>query len=87
MKRGVFAFIFLLVYSNLKAQVDPHFSQYYAYALWMNPALTGVSQMDYRATLIHRNQNFGNVNTFSTSGLSAEMSTNQNINIGLNVLN
>ncbi|MCZ4221875.1 PorP/SprF family type IX secretion system membrane protein [Pedobacter rhodius] len=72
---------------HLHAQVDPHFSQYYAYSLWMNPALTGATQMDYKATLIHRNQNFGNVNTFSTSGLSAEMSTNRNINIGLNILN
>jgi type IX secretion system PorP/SprF family membrane protein len=86
MRRIFFLLFFLFFYCNLKAQVDPHFSQYYAYALWMNPALTGATGMDYRATLIHRNQNFGNVNTFSTSGLSAELTTNQNINIGVNVL-
>lgn len=73
--------------AKLLAQVDPHFSQYYAYPLWMNPALTGATDIDYKATLIHRNQNFGNANTFSTSGLSAEVSTNQNINIGFNILN
>jgi len=83
-----FAIIALLTfYLPSSAQVDPHFSQYYAYSLWMNPALTGATQMDYKATLIHRNQNFANANTFSTSGLSAELSTNSNINIGINILN
>ncbi|GGI29282.1 PorP/SprF family type IX secretion system membrane protein [Pedobacter mendelii] len=88
MRISFFVIISIFIFQfNSWAQVDPHFSQYYAYALWMNPALAGATQMDYKATLIHRNQNFGNANTFSTSGLSAEMSTNRNINIGFNILN
>lgn len=83
----LFSCFLIAVHFGVRGQVDPHFSQYYAYSLWMNPALTGATQMDYKATLIHRNQNFGNVNTFSTSGLSAEMTTNRNINLGLNILN
>ncbi|MFC4212313.1 PorP/SprF family type IX secretion system membrane protein [Pedobacter lithocola] len=85
--RKVCFLVFFLVAFKAYAQVDPHFSQYYAYALWMNPALAGASQMDYKATLIHRSQSFGNVNTFNTSGLSAELTTNRNINIGVNILN
>lgn len=87
--KGVLFIVCILITGHLKicAQVDPHFSQYYAYSLWMNPALTGATDMVYKATLIHRNQNFGNVNTFSTSGLSAEISTNRNVNIGFNILN
>ena len=27
--------------TNAAAQVDPHFSQYYVYPSWLNPALTG----------------------------------------------
>lgn len=56
----------LLSVSTLKAQVDPHFSQYYMYPSWLNPALTGAFDGDYRVTGIYRSQ-WGNItNPFAT---------------------
>ncbi|PSL49524.1 type IX secretion system PorP/SprF family membrane protein [Chitinophaga niastensis] len=69
------------------AQVDPHFSQYYAYPLWLNPALTGVIDGDYRISGDYRNQwaNYGK--PFSTAGISIDAATDKNIGVGLNVMN
>ncbi|WP_078670324.1 PorP/SprF family type IX secretion system membrane protein [Chitinophaga eiseniae] len=69
------------------AQVDPHFSQYYAYPMWLNPALTGVIDGDYRISGNYRNQwaNYGK--PFSTAGVSVDAATDKNIGVGLNVLN
>lgn len=69
------------------AQVDPHFSQYYAYPLWLNPALTGIIDGDYRISGDYRNQwaNYGK--PFSTAGVSIDAATNKNIGVGLNVMN
>jgi type IX secretion system PorP/SprF family membrane protein len=69
------------------AQVDPHFSQYYAYSLYLNPALTGISQVDFRATAIYRNQWSSYGKPYTSKGLSADFTTNSNINLGVNVLN
>lgn len=71
----------------LWAQVDPHFSQYYAYPLWLNPALTGVLDGDYRVSGNYRNQwtNYGKA--FSTSGVSFDAATDKNIGVGVNILN
>jgi len=38
------------------AQTDPHFSQYYAYPMWLNPGLTGAIDGDYRVTALYRDQ-------------------------------
>lgn len=40
----------LILFSGSKAngQVDPHFSQYYMYPHWLNPALTGAINGNYR---------------------------------------
>lgn len=76
----------LLCAGKLRAQVDPHFSQYYIYPAWLNPALTGAFDGSYRVSGIYRNQ-WGNVGTpFSTTGLSAEFTTEKNINAGVSVL-
>ena len=68
------------------AQVDPHFSQFYAYPLWLNPGLTGVIDGDYRITSIYRNQWRNVTSPFTTMGLSADVATNKNLNIGANIL-
>jgi len=70
-----------------RAQVDPHFSQYYAYPLWLNPALTGVLDGDYRISANYRNQwtNYGKA--FATTGVSVDAATDKNMGVGLNVLN
>jgi hypothetical protein len=41
--------------SKTMAQVDPHFTQYYIYPLYINPAMTGGSDGDYRVSGIFRN--------------------------------
>jgi type IX secretion system PorP/SprF family membrane protein len=72
--------------SELRAQVDPHFSQYYVYPSWLNPALTGAFDGDYRVSAIYRTQ-WGNISSpFSTPGLSLELNTPNNVNFGVSVL-
>ena len=78
------ASLFLLFTTNkAKAQVDPHFSEYYMYPSWLNPALTGAIDGDYRISAIYRNQ--WN-NTFATKGLSGELVTDKNVNFGGSIL-
>jgi type IX secretion system PorP/SprF family membrane protein len=69
-----------------KAQIDPHFSQYYMHPLWLNPALTGAINGDYRVAAIDRNQWSSVTNAFSTQGLTGDITTNKNINFGLSLL-
>ena len=69
-----------------EAQIDPHFSQYYMYPLWLNPALTGGFDGNYRVSVIDRKQ-WGNIgNGFSTIGFSADITTDKNLSFGLNLL-
>jgi type IX secretion system PorP/SprF family membrane protein len=69
------------------AQTDPHFSQYYAYPVWLNPALTGAIDGNYRVTAMYRSQWGGVSNAFATPGISADFVTNKNVSFGLNVMN
>jgi type IX secretion system PorP/SprF family membrane protein len=86
MKKMFFTLLFgWLFASPVNAQVDPHFSQYYVYPSWLNPALTGAIDGDYRISGIYRSQ-WNGIDGFSTSGLSADMITNKNINIGGGVM-
>lgn len=83
--------IFLILFTTAscfmaKAQVDPHFSQYYVYPSWLNPALTGAIDGDYRVSAIYRNQ-WGNIaNGFSTIGLSGDLVTDKNLNFGGSIM-
>ena len=68
------------------AQVDPHFSLYYVYPAWLNPALTGAFDGQYKVSGIHRNQ-WGNISSpFSTFGVAGEIATGKNMNIGVSAL-
>jgi type IX secretion system PorP/SprF family membrane protein len=72
---------------KLQAQSDPHFSGYYVYPSWLNPALTGVFDGSYRLSGIYRSQ-WGSVNSpFKTYGVAADVKTNSNINVGGSLLN
>lgn len=71
----------------LEAQVDPHFTQYYVYPSWLNPALTGAFDGDYRVSGIYRSQWGGISKPYKTQGVSAEFVTNKNVNVGLSLLN
>jgi type IX secretion system PorP/SprF family membrane protein len=69
-----------------EAQVDPHFTQYYVYPSWLNPALTGVFDGDYRASAAYRNQ-WGDISSpYSTKGANLEVNTNRPVSIGVSLL-
>lgn len=76
-----------MIAGKAHAQVDPHFAQYYAYPLFLNPALAGVVDGDYRLSGNYRNQwaNFGT--PYSTGGISFDMPTEKNVGVGLTMLN
>jgi type IX secretion system PorP/SprF family membrane protein len=68
------------------AQADPHFSQYYVYPSWLNPALTGAFDGQYRVSGVYRNQ-WGSVSSpFTTYGATAEFTTEKKLNLGVSVL-
>lgn len=74
-----------LLVASLKttAQVDPHFSQYYVYPQWLNPALTGIMDGDYRVAGVYRSQWNNFAGGFKTIGLAAEYATDKNLNLGI----
>lgn len=70
-----------------QAQIDPHFSQYYAHPLWLNPALTGVTDGEYRVSL-NAKQQWGSVsNAYLTGGASFDMAPVKNLAFGAMILN
>ncbi len=69
-----------------KAQVDPHLSQYYVNPAWLNPALTGAFDGNLRVSGIYRNQWGQIANGFETSGFSADIKSEKNMNFGVNIL-
>lgn len=68
------------------AQIDPHFSQFYAYPLGLNPGLAGVNEGDFRANAVYRTQWNQVMTPFNTIGLSADIVTPKNLNFGINIL-
>ncbi len=86
-KFSILFMLSLLSFIITRAQVDPHFSQYYVYPSWLNPALTGAFDGDYRVSGIYRNQWNSIGSPFSTPGASFEITTEKNINFGGSILN
>ncbi len=83
----VFILLFSLCAQRVLAQIDPHFSQYYAYPLWLNPALTGVMNGDARVTANYRSQ-WGTVdNPYSSAAISADFRPTNKIGLGVNIIN
>jgi type IX secretion system PorP/SprF family membrane protein len=72
--------------NKVYAQVDPHFSQYYAYPLWLNPALTGVVDGDMRFTANVKNQWAGIGNGYKTAAFSGDFRTTDKIALGFNMI-
>jgi len=84
--RAVLALWLAFAGGNLHAQVDPHFTQYYVYPSWLNPALTGAFDGSYRVSGIYRKQ-WGNVSVpYTTPGVSADFTTSKNLNVGASLL-
>lgn len=87
MKKIIICLLLVLVQRQvLNAQIDPHFSQYYAYPLWLNPALTGALDGDYRINANYRSQWSQLSKPFATMGVSADLATNKTLNFGVNML-
>src|SRR5690242_5705810 len=89
MKRSVFITVCLALVAlqQLSAQTDPHFTQNYTYPMYINPAMVGQSGGDYRASAIYRSQWGALGHPYRTTGVSADASTNNNIAVGINLLN
>jgi type IX secretion system PorP/SprF family membrane protein len=72
---------------RLAAQTDPHFTQNYTYPMYVNPALAGSGNGDYRVSAIYRSQWGGVGNPYRTTGVSFDTRTQKNINLGANLMN
>ncbi|RYU91398.1 type IX secretion system membrane protein PorP/SprF [Mucilaginibacter terrigena] len=72
---------------RLMAQIDPHFSQYYAYPLYLNPALTGVINGDLRINGNFKNQYANINNAYQTGALSVDYRPTDKVGLGFNVIN
>lgn len=90
MKKLYYIILMLLIEgatTQLKAQVDPHFSQYYAYPLWLNPALTGVINGSARVSANFKDQ-WSSINrAYKTTALSGDFRASDKVGLGLTVLN
>jgi len=82
LKCSLFALIGLFA-TKTQAQIDPHFSQYYIYPQWLNPALTGIMDGDYRVAGVYRSQWSNIDNGFTSIGVAAEIATNKDFNFGV----
>jgi type IX secretion system PorP/SprF family membrane protein len=81
------ACLMLAFVHHSSAQTDPHFTQNYTYPMYINPAMTGGGDGDYRVSAIYRSQ-WGSIgNPYRTTGLSFDTRTNKNIALGVNVMN
>ncbi|MBV9989416.1 MAG: PorP/SprF family type IX secretion system membrane protein [Chitinophagaceae bacterium] len=83
-------FIVLLLagsFKGLQAQVDGHFTQYYAYPLWINPAFTGIIDGDFRIGGNYRKQWPGSNAPLVSQGLTADIVLPKNFAVGLMVFN
>ncbi|MFN0291966.1 PorP/SprF family type IX secretion system membrane protein [Pedobacter helvus] len=79
--------VLTLVANQIYGQIDPHFSQYYANPLWLNPALTGVTDGAYRANL-NAKQQWSNIdNGYLTVGASFDVAPTKNLALGAMVIN
>ena len=84
---------FLLVLGSMflscvsTAQVDPHFSQFYAFPLSMNPGMTGAMEEDLRFTAVNRSQWGSMMVPYSTQGVSVEWKTRSDWQFGLCFMN
>jgi type IX secretion system PorP/SprF family membrane protein len=89
MKRSGWLTTCLLLITVLQsvAQTDPHFTQNYTYPMYINPALTGSSDGDYRVSAIYRSQWSSISNPYRTTGISFDARTNKNVALGVNLLN
>jgi type IX secretion system PorP/SprF family membrane protein len=78
---------FMIVMQSADAQTDPHFTQNYTYPMYINPAMTGSSDGEYRVSAVYRTQWGSLGNPYRTTGISFDARTNSNIALGVNLMN
>ena len=79
--------LLLMAVVQAVAQTDPHFTQNYTFPMYINPALTGSTDGEYRVSAIYRSQ-WGSIsNPYRTTGVSFDTRTNKNVALGINLLN
>lgn len=79
--------LMLIIVCRSVAQTDPHFTQNYTYPMYINPAMTGGSDGEYRASAVYRSQWGSITDPYRTTGLSFDMRTNKNIALGIQMEN
>jgi len=77
----------LIFAGKLLAQTDPHFTQNYTFPMYINPAMTGGSDGDYRASGVYRTQWGSITDPYRTTGLSFDTRTNRNLALGVQIEN
>lgn len=77
----------LITINFIVAQVDPHFSQYYSYTLFLNPALAGNINGDFRITAVHRNQYIAGNSPYKTTGVTIDLNAPKNFGFGFSIAN
>lgn len=79
--------ILTIACGKLQAQVDAHFTQYYAYPLWLNPAFTGAIDGSYRLSANYRKQWPSSNAALTAQAISADVALPGNFGIGLTLFN
>jgi hypothetical protein len=76
MKKVLFCLGAFLALTNTSEAQDVHFSQYFTSPMTLNPALTGLTQSDYRMAANYRTQ-WGSVNNapYTTATVSYDMAS------------
>ena len=77
----------MAIIKQAAAQTDPQFTQNYTYPMYINPAMVGQTDGDYRASAIYRSQWGAVTNPYRTEGISFDGSTNNNLALGINLMN
>ena len=79
--------LMITAFQSSVAQTDPHFTQNYTFPMYVNPALAGSADGEYRASAMFRNQ-WGSIsNPYRTFGLSFDTRTSKNVGLGFNAMN
>ncbi|NCI47609.1 PorP/SprF family type IX secretion system membrane protein [Sediminibacterium soli] len=88
--RNLFLLLFgclLFVTGRVHAQVDAHFTQYYAYPQWLNPAFTGAIDGSYRISANYRKQWPSSTAAMTAQAVSADIALPKNFGVGATVFN
>ena len=76
-----------MMHGRTDAQVDAHFTQFFAYPQWLNPALTGAMNGSYRVSGNYRKQWPSLSSPLISQGISADMSLPRNFGLGFTLFN